>query len=196
MSSRLILACLGNPGADYVWTPHNAGFHVAEALVDRRRGRWRSTSRAYERADLELADTELVVVKPLTWMNRSGGALLALGREDPFEPHELLVVVDDFALEWGRLRLRRQGTDGGHNGLKSIIDCLHTTGFPRLRIGVGPVPSGEDPADYVLEAVSEAGRAVMQEAVDRAVDCVLAVVTGSFDDAMGHYNGSPSIESD
>lgn len=195
MPSTLILLGLGNPGPRYEWTRHNFGFHVLDDLASRHHARWAEESASYLRADCRIEDKALVLVKPRTYVNRSGRALLALRNHTEFDPGEVLAVVDDIALTWGRLRLRRGGSDGGHNGLRSIIDSLGTTAFPRLRIGVGPVPPDADPADFVLETIFHDLRKAAGEVSQRAMACIEDVVSGGFDRAMSLYN-SAEPESD
>jgi PTH1 family peptidyl-tRNA hydrolase len=195
MSSTRILVGLGNPGSRYALTPHNIGFIVVDALAEGEQARWRSPNSAVAVARCEIGGSDVLLVKPLTYMNRSGGGLLALRQMEDFDPAELLVIVDDIALDWGRLRLRRGGSDGGHNGLKSVAESLKTQAFPRLRIGVGPVPAGEDPADYVLAPVPEDGRETMGDVALRAVACVRDAVASGFDRAMSLHN-APSPEGD
>ncbi|HIC67650.1 MAG TPA: aminoacyl-tRNA hydrolase [Paracoccus sp.] len=132
-----VVVGLGNPGARYARTRHNIGFLVAADLaagsgwVDR----WSAQT-----ATLRIAGETVLIVRPQTYMNRSGDAVLALSELEGFALEETLVVFDDFLLDFGRIRLRRSGSDGGHNGLSSIIEGLRTDAVPRLRLGVGPVP--------------------------------------------------------
>ena len=204
MFTQLVVVGLGNPGTRYDDTRHNVGFMVADALIARHGGRFSFANRALHRARIELGETEVIVVKPMTYMNRSGGALAAMRQSGyEFEPHEVLAVTDDIALPLGRLRLRKKGSAGGHNGLKSIIDILHSDGFGRLRIGVGSPSGGDDAADFVLEPFSADEAAEMKAAVERAVDCIEALVASGYQSAMGRFNApaappseEPAPESD
>ena len=143
---------LGNPGPEYAATRHNAGFWLADALVAHwgfppfRRG---ERSRFTEG---EVAGVPVRVLKPTTYMNRSGAALASLRADPTFNPaSDLLIVVDDFQIPLGTFRLRGEGSSGGHNGLKSIEGALQSPAYPRLRIGVGPLPEGVgDWSEYVL----------------------------------------------
>jgi PTH1 family peptidyl-tRNA hydrolase len=143
---------LGNPGPEYAATRHNAGFWLADTLVERwgfppfRRG---------ERARVtegEVAGVAVRVLKPTTYMNASGAALASLRADPAFNPAtDLLILVDEFRIPTGTFRLRTEGSAGGHNGLKSIEAALQTQQYPRLRIGVGPLPEGvSDWSEYVL----------------------------------------------
>ena len=169
---------LGNPGSEYAATRHNAGFWLADALVAhwglppfRRAERARATEGV-------VAGVPVRIIKPTTFMNRSGAALASLRADPAFDPAaDLLVLVDDFQIPCGTLRLRAEGSAGGHNGLKSIEGALQSPRYARLRIGVGPLPEGvTDWADYVLAPFtaeqSEQVEALMPEmlaAVDRWV---------------------------
>ena len=196
MNPRMIIVGLGNPGRRYRSTRHNLGFMVVDELVARQRGSWSAAARAYESASARIDDCDLLFVKPQTYMNRSGRALRRLYDEMTFELDELLVVADDIALPWGQLRLRRQGSHGGHNGLRSIMAALASRGFARLRLGVGPVADEADPADFVLERFDEDEQAAAERMVERAADCVEAVLHAGFDRAMSRYNVAEEPKSD
>jgi PTH1 family peptidyl-tRNA hydrolase len=188
MLDKLILVGLGNPGVRYESTRHNMGFLVVDAIAAKRGFEWKRGAANYHRCEFESASLRVILVKPQTYMNLSGGALLELRESRPFEPKDLLVVVDDIALPLGALRLRKQGSDGGHNGLGSIIEELGTTRFPRLRLGVGPVPPDTDPADFVLAPIPSDETEVVQRVVRVAVRCVQTVLTDGFGRAMGRFN--------
>ena len=144
---------LGNPGPEYAATRHNAGFWLADALVER----WQLPPfRRGERARVsegDVAGVPVRVLKPTTYMNASGAALASLRADPAFNPAtDLLVLVDEFRIPTGTFRLRSEGSAGGHNGLKSIEAALQSQQYPRLRIGVGPLPEGvSDWSEYVLE---------------------------------------------
>lgn len=191
----MVLVGLGNPGPRYRWTPHNLGFHVVEAIASAHDAPWQLVAPSYARADCHVDSTDIILLQPQTFVNRSGRSLRDFAKHFELVVDEMLVVADDIALPFGRLRLRRRGSDGGHNGLKSVIDALGTTGFPRLRMGVGPVPPGEDPADYVLERLVGDARQAAEVLVERAVACVEDVVREGFDRAMNLHN-TPEPESD
>ena len=142
---------LGNPGPEYAATRHNAGFHLADALV----ARWGlSPFRRGERARVSEGAVDGVpvrVLKPTTFVNRSGAALASLRADPTFDPaRDLLVAVDDFNIPLGTFRLRSEGSAGGHNGLKSIEGALQSQAYARLRIGIGPLPPGVPWEDFVL----------------------------------------------
>ncbi|MFQ5511277.1 MAG: aminoacyl-tRNA hydrolase [Candidatus Krumholzibacteriia bacterium] len=179
---------LGNPGPRYRGTRHNAGFLVLDRLAAEHGRRWRSPSRHYQLAEVTHHGARMVLVKPETYMNLSGTAVLELARHTPFERDNLLIVADDINLPLGQLRLRRRGGDGGHNGLKSIISALEDSGFPRLRLGVGPVPGEVDAADYVLGRFTAGEGPVVERQLTRAVECIWDIVGKGFDHAMNVHN--------
>ncbi|UCG52148.1 MAG: aminoacyl-tRNA hydrolase [Candidatus Latescibacterota bacterium] len=188
MLSKLVLFGLGNPGKRYELTRHNLGFRVLDALCSDYGLEWVKETRSYVHTEFEIDTTRVVMAKPQTYVNLSGKAVADLGESLPFDPHELLVLADDIALPFRQLRLRKRGSDGGHNGLRSIITELGTTDFPRLRMGVGPVPPDVDPADYVLSPFSGDELDAVPRLVERAVGCVETVVRSGFDEAMGIFN--------
>jgi len=185
---RWVICGLGNPGSEYAGTRHNMGFLLLDHLTDKYALSWTKSAEDYRLSELTLGDTSLVFFKPLLYMNRSGRALAGFSLWEPFELRELLVLCDDFALPLGRIRLRRRGSDGGHNGLRSIIESLHSQAFPRLRMGIGPVPTGEDPADFVLEPFAEKERPSVESVIRRAADCLELLIRDGFEEAMGRYN--------
>ncbi|HXJ32207.1 MAG TPA: aminoacyl-tRNA hydrolase [Gemmatimonadales bacterium] len=150
---------MGNPGPEYAATRHNVGFWVADALV----GHWGlSPFRRGERArvaDGEVGGVPVRVLKPTTMMNRSGAALAGLRADPTFVPaKDLLIVVDDFNIPLGTWRVRPSGSAGGHNGLKSIEAALQSQEYARLRVGIGPLPSGEPWEEFVLGPFADAER--------------------------------------
>lgn len=139
-----------------------------------------------------LADREILLVKPLTFMNRSGVALAALHRENPFEPGELLVCYDDLDLPLGRLRVRPSGGTGGHRGMRSIIERLGTRAFPRLRVGIAPMSGGvRDAAEFVLRPFRRSEHDEIDLAEERAGDAVECVVEEGIVAAMNRFNSEP-----
>lgn len=188
MSSRLVVFGLGNPGTRYARTRHNLGFRVVERLAAEHGARRWTETRSYLSTRVDLGPARVDLVKPTTFMNVSGAAVRSWMTRRRTEPEELLVVVDDFALPLGQLRLRRRGSDGGHNGLKSIILETGTTDFPRLRLGVGPCPAGVDPADFVLGRLRAEEQPAAEDMIERAVRCVEALVADDFDRVMSAFN--------
>ena len=184
---RLIVG-LGNPGERYRRTRHNVGFMVTDCLAARagvRRGREQGEAWVTE---ADVAGERVLLAKPLTFMNRSGVAVERLLGLKGSGPGDLLVVLDEIALELGVLRIRERGSHGGHNGLRSIIEVLGTEELPRLRVGVGKDPSQGDLAGYLLSPFSEEEVLMVQETVGRAADAVECLVRDGVATAMNLFN--------
>ena len=182
---------LGNPGRDYATTRHNAGFILADALTDswgfpafRRPWRWRArVSKGV------IDDQRVVVAKPQTYMNRSGGALGPLLKDSEFDPtSHLLIVVDDVALPLGSFRLRPNGSAGGHNGLKSIAGRLQSEAYARLRIGIGPRPDDEEGSDFVLSDFEDTERETLDELLPVMIEAVECWIREGIETAMNRFN--------
>jgi PTH1 family peptidyl-tRNA hydrolase len=178
---------LGNPGERYERTRHNAGFLVLESL--RTGGAWRR--RALREEDgVELAGRRVLLMRPLTYMNRSGRAVLEMTEEHGFAPAEILVVADDVSLPWGRLRVRRAGGTGGHRGLESIAESLQTSGFPRLRIGVDGPPEDMALEDFVLAPLEGEPWEELRTIVTRATAAARVICDEGLEEAMNRFNAS------
>jgi len=185
------LVGLGNPGSEYRETRHNVGFLVIEALR-RRHGNPVEVRRSRCRvSEVSGRDPGFFLARPQTYMNRSGLAVNALLETEAASAEDLFVVCDDLNLEFGTLRIRPRGTHGGHNGLRSIIENLGTTEFPRLRVGVGPLPPGDDQAEFVLERFPSSDRRLLPELIEDAADCLLMAVDIGIEQAMSRYNRRP-----
>jgi PTH1 family peptidyl-tRNA hydrolase len=188
-----LIVGLGNPGAQYRGTRHNVGFEIVDELARRRRLEFGSspTDALMARERGPDARVTLVLAKPLTYMNRSGGAVAALQHYYRIEPGRLLVVADDVNLPVGRLRARRRGSDGGHNGFASIIQALGTDAFARLRVGVGRGRAERRLASHVLARFEAPEREEIATAVERAADAVEAFVGDGIDAMMNRFNRKP-----
>lgn len=189
MDSPWIVLGLGNPGEAYRRTRHNAGFRVAESLARELDARW-SDEGASRVARVELAGRPLVLACPLTYMNRSGEAAVELCAAEGAATGRLLVVHDDIDLPLGRIRVRPGGGTGGHNGLRSLVDRLGGTEFPRVRLGIrGTGRAGRDLADYVLEPFDEAEESLVDEMIELGTSAVRSVVGEGVAAAMNRCNG-------
>jgi PTH1 family peptidyl-tRNA hydrolase len=177
---------LGNPGRKYAGTRHNVGFDVLDVLAERHRLEWESAPAEAMQARWRAAS--VMVAKPLTFMNLSGGAIGELLRFYKIELPDLFVVVDDTNLELGRLRARPSGSAGGHNGLKSIIGALGTEEFARLRVGVGRGDGRRDLADHVLAKFDPEERADIAEATSRAADAAELFAAEGIVPVMNRFN--------
>ncbi len=185
---RFVVVGLGNPGAGYQNTRHNVGFVVVDELAARCAPRMQGRSGDAWVARCEGAGSgPFALVKPLRFMNRSGGPVAGVLRQSGCDVSRCVVVVDDVNLGVGRIRVRREGSDGGHNGLKSLIAEVGAQ-FPRVRVGVGPVPRGESLVDFVLGAFAGHEAAAVREATGRAADAVMCVMAEGVDAAMSRYN--------
>jgi len=188
MPLEFVIAGLGNPGSRYERTRHNLGFRVVEAIAAARRGRWEAPARKARAAKVRLGGGHGLLVEPLTYMNLSGDALAPIVIEESLPPSRLLVVCDDIALPLGQIRLRPSGSDGGHNGLKSIIERLNTLDFPRLRMGVGPVPPRVDAAEFVLAEFLPEEEAAIDAMIKDAVACADSWLFDGIGKAMSKFN--------
>jgi PTH1 family peptidyl-tRNA hydrolase len=184
-----LVAGLGNPGDRY---RRNVGFMVIDALADRHGARNPRVESDAWVAEASFAGYDLLLVKPLTFMNRSGAAIGPLLEARGLSPQDMIVVVDDIALELATLRLRERGSHGGHNGLRSIADVLGTDDYPRLRVGIQRGPAAADLAEYVLSDFEPDEVLVVQEVVGTAADAVECVVREGMSTAMNRYNGGRS----
>jgi len=179
-----LIAGLGNPGVEYEHTRHNIGFLV----VDRLAAHFESTWKQSTKQDALLAKSgELILVKPMTYMNRSGEPLAELAQFFKIEAREILVVLDDLALAFGHLRLRASGGPGGHNGLESIIVRFGTEDIPRLRVGIGPAPR-EGSVEYVLSRFFEEEKPLVRSTIDRAAEAVKCAIDNGLVSTMNTFN--------
>lgn len=176
---------LGNPGTRYARTRHNAGFKLIELMVAEG-CQWKD----FQGLGRIVRQENLVLVQPLTYMNESGRCVAALKSFYKIPPARMLICLDDVALPLGRLRLRASGSSGGQKGLQSVIDSLGTQEIPRLRIGVGPQPSGWDSTDFVLSRFSAQEEKRLQEVLLTAVEAVKTVGESGLQIAMNRFNGA------
>lgn len=184
---------LGNPGSRYRETPHNAGFRVCDRFIERARlgSPVRKFQGAFVRGRFEGED--VAVLKPETYMNLSGESVAEAVRYLPVVPENIVVVFDDMDLPAGKLRLRKSGGHGGHNGIRSIIDGLGTVAFPRLRVGVGRPPTGRDATGHLLSKVRNEEQERDSKTVDRAADALEMIVRDGFEAAMNRFNAMPAL---
>ena len=185
--SKYLIVGLGNVGSEYEGTRHNAGFMVVEALAKAAEATWSLERHAY-RTEVRHKGRTLVLIKPTTYMNLSGKAVKYWLQAEKVEMENLLVVVDDLALDPGILRIKKQGASGGHNGLKDIEAALGTQAYNRLRMGVGANYSRGHQIDYVLGGFDSDEAAAMDEAVKTACEAVRCFVTQGIDRTMNLYN--------
>ena len=179
---------LGNPGPRYALTRHNAGFLVLDLLADRTGGRFKAHKARTEVVEGRLAGASVVLAKPRSYMNESGGPVVAVARFYKVPVESIVIVHDDLDLEYGVLRLKRGGGDGGHNGLRSISAALGSKEYVRVRFGIGRPPGRMDPADYVLREFGAAERKDLGFHIDRAADAVEMVLRDGLETAQNAFN--------
>jgi peptidyl-tRNA hydrolase, PTH1 family len=179
-----LIAGLGNPGSEYAATRHNIGFMVADQLVAQFGSAWEKSAKWDA---LSAKCGAVLLVKALNFMNRSGHPLCTVAHFYKIEPQEILVVLDDFSLPLGRLRLRERGGPGGHNGLESVIAQFGTEEIPRLRIGIGAAPR-EGSADYVLSRFFDEEKPIVRSTIDRAVEALKCAIDNGLVSAMNTFN--------
>jgi PTH1 family peptidyl-tRNA hydrolase len=191
MAELYLIAGLGNPGPRYEATRHNMGFKVVERLAERLnlyfhsgKGNYLAASSGPRRENKDA----ILLLKPLTFMNNSGEAVRHAVDYFNIDPSRVLVIFDDFQLPFGKIRLRPGGSDGGHNGMASVIHYLGTPQVPRLRIGIGDKMISGDSVDFVLSSFSKEEQEVLPEVFDRAADAALSFVDEGAQQAMNRFN--------
>lgn len=183
-----LIAGLGNPGVEYAATRHNIGFMVLDQLAAQSGSTWEKSAK-WEALSARCGS--VLIMKPLSFMNRSGYPIFTVAQFYKVKPEEILVVLDDFSLDLGRLRLRPRGGSGGHNGLESVIIQFGTEEIPRLRIGIGPAPS-EGSVDYVLNRFFDEEKAVVRLTITRAVEALKCAIDNGLVSAMNIFNPESS----
>jgi peptidyl-tRNA hydrolase, PTH1 family len=189
-----LVAGLGNPGPEYAATRHNVGFMVVDQLAAQFGSTWEKSGKWDA---LSAKCGSVLLLKPISFMNRSGYPVFAVAQFYKIEPREMLVVLDDLSLPLGRLRLRARGGSGGHNGLESIIMQFGTEEIPRLRIGIGEAPR-EEAVDYVLSRFLDEEKPLVRSAISRAVEAAKCAIDNGLISAMNTFNpdSSPAIRRD
>ena len=186
---EFLIVGLGNPGKNYEFTRHNAGFltldHIASEL-DTEINNLKTNALV---ADVVINNHRCLLVKPQTFMNNSGTAVRDIAKFYKIPPEKIIVIFDDISLPCGKLRIRRKGTDGGHNGIKSIIYHLNSDQFPRIKIGVGAKPNPEyDLADWVLSKFGKDDTEQLKAAITKATEVLPFILDGEIDKAMNKAN--------
>ena len=186
-----LIVGLGNPGKEYTRTRHNCGFRALDILADKLgckvdKGKFQGLY-----GQCTYRGSKLLLLKPQTYMNLSGRSVLQLSAYFNVPPQRIIVMFDDISLEPGRLRIRNDGSAGGHNGIKSIISELGSQDFPRVKIGVGSKPTPEyDLADWVLSSFSAQEEKALGPALERAADAALCIMEHGVPEAANRFNGS------
>lgn len=185
---KFLIVGLGNIGAEYIGTRHNAGFMIADRLVSDCSGQW-SSCRYGEMSTVRVKNCELMVLKPSTFMNLSGVAVRYWMNKENLPLENLLVLVDDLALPFGTLRLRTKGSDAGHNGLKNIASELGNQNYARLKFGVGNNFAQGGQVDFVLGKFPPEEQKILPERLEKAAEAVKAFCLSGASFAMTHFNG-------
>lgn len=188
-SFDFIIAGLGNPGAKYEMTRHNAGFLAMDLLAIEEGFDIKRLKHHALTADVRINGKRCLVMKPQTMMNSSGEAIGEAAKFYKVSPENIIVVFDDVSLDIGNTRIRRKGSAGGHNGIKSIISHLSSENFPRVKVGVGKKPNAEyDLADWVLSKFPKDKEKDLKAALENTTNAIRLIIDGDIDEAMNRYN--------
>ncbi|MCW2496021.1 aminoacyl-tRNA hydrolase [Jatrophihabitans sp.] len=185
---RFLIVGLGNPGPRYAATRHNIGFAVLDLLALRVGAKFKAHRSRCEVAETRLAGQSVVLAKPLSFMNESGGPVVGAARFFKVPVENIVVAHDELDLPFGSLRLKRGGGEGGHNGLRSMSNSLGSKEYARVRFGVGRPPGRQDPADYVLREFAGSERKELGFLIDRAADAVEALISQGLEAAQNEFN--------
>ena len=189
--NQWLIVGLGNPGPEYTKTRHNCGFRALDILAKKLGCRVDKGKFQGLYNQVTYGDTKVFLLKPQTYMNLSGNSVKQLASFYHIPPQHIIVMYDDISLEPGRLRIRADGSAGGHNGIKSIIACLGGQDFPRVKIGVGAKPHPDyDLADWVLSNFSAAEEKDLVSALERSADAALSIIDRGVPETANRYNGS------
>lgn len=179
---------LGNPPKKYQNTRHNLGYKVLDLLLENFKLKLKAGKGDYHFAVTKIDNREIYLVKPSTYMNDSGVAVLQAVEKLGINPEELLVVCDDFNLPLGKIRIREKGSEGGHNGLRSIIYHLNSQEFPRIRLGIGLPPAGVPGEEHVLEKFSSDEKKLVNEMLEKANQAVMTALNSGLSESMQKFN--------
>lgn len=195
MKGALLFVGLGNPGEEYEMTRHNLGFLVVDAFAAKRGWAFKS-SRVFQGAYCKgtYRDRAVHLLKPTTYMNDSGIAVRSYADYYDITPHHIMVIVDDVALEYGTLRIREEGSSGGHNGLKSLITHLGTQQFARVRMGIGATPQGWNQADYVLGKFTHTEEKELEAFIQKGVEVMESLVEEPITRVMSQVNSNKTMK--
>lgn len=192
MAEPLLVIGLGNPGPSYAKTRHNAGFVVADLLADRVGARFKAHKRSgAEVATGRLAGRPVVLAKPRSYMNESGRQVGPLAKFYSVPPADIIAIHDDLDLDFGRIRLKLGGGEGGHNGLRSLVAALGTKDFQRVRVGIGRPPGRKDPATFVLEPFSARERTELPTICEQAADAAELLIELGLEPAQNVVHAWP-----
>ena len=186
---EFLVVGLGNPEKRYTLTRHNSGFLCVDELAERHGFKINKLKFKAVCADTVISGHRVIVMKPQTYMNNSGEAVKEAAAFYKIPPEKIIIIFDDISLDVGLLRIKRKGSDGGHNGIKSIISQLGSSDFPRIKLGVGKKPHPDyDLADWVLSEFKKEEAQPLKQAIDNACEAVVLLLDGEIDEAMNRYN--------
>ena len=189
-SPEYLIVGLGNPGEKYELTRHNVGFMFIDRLADKTNCSVKKLKFKSLYGDCVIGGVRCLLCKPQTFMNLSGEGVREISAFYKIPPERIIVAFDDVSLNTGSLRIRNKGSDGGHNGIKSIVNCLGNSNFPRIKIAIGPKTHPQmDLADFVLGRITKEDEIKLADAIDRAVEAVTLMVQGNTSEAMNRFNG-------
>ena len=183
-----LIAGLGNPSKTYEGTRHNVGFSMIDALADAFQIDVTTKKHKAIVGRGVIEGMKVILAKPQTYMNLSGESIREIADFYKIDPENMIIIYDDISLDVGRLRIRKKGSDGGHNGIKNIIYLSGSNEFPRIKIGMGQKPEGWDLADWVLSKYSDEELKVLSPAFDNTADALKLIMDGRIEEAMGKYN--------
>ncbi len=184
---KYLIVGLGNIGDEYVGTRHNVGFRAVDAFAQKQGAEW-ADKRYGAIARTRVKNTELILLKPSTYMNLSGQAVRYWAQQEKIPVEHLLVIVDDLSLPVGKIRMRGSGSDGGHNGLKNIASCMMTQNYPRIKFGIGnEFPKGTQ-VDFVLGQFSDEDNRIIDEKLDYVGEMIKSFCLQGLDRTMNQYN--------
>ena len=184
---KYLIVGLGNIGDEYVGTRHNVGFRTVDAFAQKQGAEW-ADKRYGAIARTRVKNTELILLKPSTYMNLSGQAVRYWAQQEKIPVEHLLVIVDDLSLRVGKIRMRGSGSDGGHNGLKNIASCMMTQNYPRIKFGIGnEFPKGTQ-VDFVLGQFSDEDNRIIDEKLDYVGEMIKSFCLQGLDRTMNQYN--------
>ena len=179
---------LGNPGRRYSGTRHNVGFTFVRRVAKAWETKLRKRRFSSKIAEVEKENEKIMLVLPQTYMNNSGVAVKRIMEGRNIQSEQLLVVYDDLDIPLGEIRVRKRGSSGTHKGMRSIVQEIETTQFPRMRIGIGPLPAGEDAVEYVLSCFDETEGVLLEESLKNAREALEMILDGRVEAAMNIYN--------
>lgn len=186
---EFLVVGLGNPEKKYTLTRHNSGFLCVDELAERHGFKINKLKFKSVYADTVIAGHRVIVLKPQTYMNNSGEAVKEAASFYKIPPEKIIIIFDDISLDVGLLRIKRKGSDGGHNGIKSIISHLGSSDFPRIKLGIGKKPHPDyDLADWVLSEFKKDEAKPLKQAIDNACDALEIILDGNIDEAMNKFN--------